>query len=134
MNFLQNRKVCFNQKRLKITCHNFRHKSLVRLKSKSQNWQGPQPKKIGLTSHGNIGFIKFYLKPYPYYINFWNTETLFCKLWSKYRQKIGIFSLVPRVIPPVTSQLITVYKLKWSNLLEKMGWINSSQALRLLVI
>ena len=31
--------------------------------------------------HGNFG--KFYLKPYPCYINFWNTKTLLCKLWGK---------------------------------------------------
>ena len=43
MSFLQNRKVCFNQERLPITYLNFRHKSLVRPKSKSPNWQGSQP-------------------------------------------------------------------------------------------
>ena len=43
MSFLQNFKVCFNQERLPITYHNFRHKSLVRPKSKSPNWQGSQP-------------------------------------------------------------------------------------------
>ena len=43
MSFLQNREVCFNQERLPITYHNFRHKSLVRPKSKSPNWQGSQP-------------------------------------------------------------------------------------------
>ena len=37
MSFLQNCKVCFNQERLPITYHNFRHKSLVRPKSKSPN-------------------------------------------------------------------------------------------------
>ena len=52
---------------------------------------------------GNFG--KFYLKPYLYYINFWSTKTLLCKLWGKWRGKMGIFSLVPRVIPPVTSHL-----------------------------
>ena len=57
--------------------------------------------------HGN--FAKFYLKPYPDYINFWNTKTLLCKLWGKLMVKRGIFSLVPRVIPPVTSQMITVF-------------------------
>ena len=41
--FLQNCKVCFNQESLPITYHNFRHKSLVRPKSKSPNWQGSQP-------------------------------------------------------------------------------------------
>ena len=30
--------------------------------------------------HGNVG--KFYLKPYPCYINFWYTKTLLCKLWG----------------------------------------------------
>ena len=34
MNFLQNRKVCFNQQSLPITYDNFRHKSLDRLKTK----------------------------------------------------------------------------------------------------
>ena len=34
--------VCFNQEKLPITCHNFCHKSLVKLKSKFPNWQGPQ--------------------------------------------------------------------------------------------
>ena len=43
MSFLQNCEVCFNQERLPITDHNFRHKSLVRPKSKSPNWQGSQP-------------------------------------------------------------------------------------------
>ena len=43
MTFLQNRWVCINQERLPITYCNFRHKSLIRLKSKSSNWQGPQP-------------------------------------------------------------------------------------------
>ena len=43
MSFLQNCEVCFNQERLPITYHNFRHKSLVRPKSKSPNWQGSQP-------------------------------------------------------------------------------------------
>ena len=41
--FLQNREVCFNQERLSITYLNFHHKSLVRPKSKSPNWQGSQP-------------------------------------------------------------------------------------------
>ena len=57
--------------------------------------------------HGNFG--KFYLKPYPCYINFWNTKTLLCKLWVKQRVKMNIFSLVARVVPPVTSQLTTVF-------------------------
>ena len=43
MSFLQNCEVCFNQERLPITYHNFRHKSLVRPKSKCPNWQGSQP-------------------------------------------------------------------------------------------
>ena len=43
LSFLQNREVCFNQERLPITYHNFHHKSLVRPKSKSPNWQGSQP-------------------------------------------------------------------------------------------
>ena len=43
MSFLQNRNVCFNQERLPITNRNFRHKSLVRPKIKSPNWQGSQP-------------------------------------------------------------------------------------------
>ena len=43
MSFLQNREVCFNQEKLPITYHNFCHKSLVRPKSKSPNWQGSQP-------------------------------------------------------------------------------------------
>ena len=43
MNFLQNCEVCFNQERLPITYQNFRHKSLVRPKSKSPNWQESQP-------------------------------------------------------------------------------------------
>ena len=43
MSFLQNCEVCFNQERLPITYHNFRHKSLVRPKSKSPNWQESQP-------------------------------------------------------------------------------------------
>ena len=39
-----NKYVCFNQvERLAITHHNFCHKSLVRPKSKSPNWQGSQP-------------------------------------------------------------------------------------------
>ena len=42
MSFLQNREICFKKERLPITYHNFNHKSLVRLKSKSPNWQGPQ--------------------------------------------------------------------------------------------
>ena len=42
MSFLQNCEVCFNQERLPITYHNFRHKSLVRPKSKFPNWQGSQ--------------------------------------------------------------------------------------------
>ena len=37
MSFLQNCKVCYNQERLPITYHNFRHKSLVRPKRKSPN-------------------------------------------------------------------------------------------------
>ena len=37
MSFLQNFHVCFNQERLPITYHNFRHKSLVKPKSKSPN-------------------------------------------------------------------------------------------------
>ena len=41
--FYKNCKVCFNQERLPITYRNFRHKSLVRPKSKSPNWQGYQP-------------------------------------------------------------------------------------------
>ena len=43
VNFTQNREVCFNQESLPITYHKFCHKSLVRLKSKSPNWQGSQP-------------------------------------------------------------------------------------------
>ena len=43
MSFLQNCEVCFNQERLPITYHNFHHKSLVRPKSKSPNWQRSQP-------------------------------------------------------------------------------------------
>ena len=43
MSFHQNCKICFNQERLPITYDNFRHKSLVRLKSKSPHWQGSQP-------------------------------------------------------------------------------------------
>ena len=43
MNFLQNGEVCFNQKSLPISYHNFWHKSLVTPKSKSPNWQGSQP-------------------------------------------------------------------------------------------
>ena len=43
MSFQQNCEVCFNQERLPITYHNVRHKSLVRPKSKSPNWQGSQP-------------------------------------------------------------------------------------------
>ena len=43
MSFLQNCKVCFNQERWLISYHNFRHKSLVRPKSKSPNWQESQP-------------------------------------------------------------------------------------------
>ena len=56
-------------------------------------------------SHGN--FVNFCLKPRANYINFWNTKTLLCKFWGNYFQ--SIFSLVPRVIPPVTSQLTTVF-------------------------
>ena len=37
LSFLQNCEVCFNQEMLPITYHNFRHKSLVRPKSKSPN-------------------------------------------------------------------------------------------------
>ena len=43
MSFLQNFEVCFKKERLPITYHNFHHKSLVRPKSKSPNWQGSQP-------------------------------------------------------------------------------------------
>ena len=43
MSFLQNCEVCFNQERLPITDRNFRHKSLVRPKSKFPNWQGSLP-------------------------------------------------------------------------------------------
>ena len=39
MGFLQNRKVCFNQKRLPIPYHNFCHKSLFRPKGKYLNLQ-----------------------------------------------------------------------------------------------
>ena len=42
MTFLQNREVYFNQESLPITYHNFWHKSLVRPKSKSPNWQVSQ--------------------------------------------------------------------------------------------
>ena len=56
--------------------------------------------------HANFG--KFYLKPNLYYINFWNTKILLCKIWGKKRVKMSIFSLVPEVIPPVTSQLTIV--------------------------
>ena len=37
MSFTQNREVCFIQESLPITYHNFHHKILVRLKSKSPN-------------------------------------------------------------------------------------------------
>ena len=37
MSFLRKCEVCFNQKRLPITYHNFRHKSLIRPKSKPPN-------------------------------------------------------------------------------------------------
>ena len=43
MGFLQNCEFCFNQERLSITYHSFCHKSLVRPKSKSSNWQRSQP-------------------------------------------------------------------------------------------
>ena len=43
MSFPQHREVCFNQESLLMTYHNVCHKSLVRTKSKSPNWQGPQP-------------------------------------------------------------------------------------------
>ena len=43
MCFLRNREVYFNQESLPITYHNFHHKSLVRPKSISPNWQGSQP-------------------------------------------------------------------------------------------
>ena len=43
MSVLQNREVCFNQESLPITYRNFRHKSMVRPKSKSPNWQESQP-------------------------------------------------------------------------------------------
>ena len=43
MSFLQNCEVSFIQERLPITYRNFRHKSLVRPKSKSPKWQGSQP-------------------------------------------------------------------------------------------
>ena len=43
MGFLQNLKVCFNQKILPIMYHNFCHQSLVRPKSKISNWKGAQP-------------------------------------------------------------------------------------------
>ena len=46
---------------------------------------------------------------------------------------MGLFSLVQRVIPPVTSQpFYLIYKMKQSNLLLKMGWINQSRAFRLI--
>ena len=82
MSFLQNRKVCFNQENLPITYHNFCHKSLVRLKGESPNWQGPQPisykanfsqkegmrlidAKMNITYQNNQGEIQVrpYLKP-----------------------------------------------------------------------
>ena len=43
MSFLQNWEICFNEERLPINYHNFRHKSLVRPKIKSPNWQESQP-------------------------------------------------------------------------------------------
>ena len=43
MSSIQNRDVCFNQESLTITHYNFHHKSLVRPKIKSPNWQGSQP-------------------------------------------------------------------------------------------
>ena len=39
MSFLRNREVYFNQESLPITYHNFRHKSLVRPKSKLTSTQ-----------------------------------------------------------------------------------------------
>ena len=88
--------------------------------------------------HGNIG--KFYLKPYPYYINFWKTKTLLCKLWGEQRVTMGIFSLAPRVIPPVMSQLTTAFLMHFARFTnwngqtfcKKMSWINPPWAPRLL--
>ena len=53
---------------------------------------------------------------------------------------MGIFSLVPRVISPVTSQLTTVFLMhfvwftnwKGETFWQKMGWVNPSRAPRLL--
>ena len=55
--------------------------------------------------------------------------------------KTGIFSLVPRVIPPVTSQLTTVFLMHFvwfakteavKSFVKTLGWVNLSQAPRLL--
>ena len=43
MSILENREACFNQEKLPTTYLNFPHKSLLRPKSKSPNWQGSQP-------------------------------------------------------------------------------------------
>ena len=47
MRFLNHREVCFDQESLPITYHNFRHKSLVRPKNKSPNWEGSTHKLHG---------------------------------------------------------------------------------------
>ena len=56
MGFLQICELCFNQERLSIPYHSFCHKSLVRPKSKSSNWQRSQPisYKTKLSQRDNI--------------------------------------------------------------------------------
>ena len=88
MNFLQNCEVCFNQERLLITYHNFRHKSLVRPKSKSPNWQASQPIscKAKFSQRDNIYLIN--LKHNIIYQNIWgkgqtNLYTLKRFKWQK---------------------------------------------------
>ena len=86
-------------------------------------------------------FFKFYFKMHPYYIKFWNTKTLLFKLRVKWRVKKGIFSLFPRVIPSLTSQLITIFFMhfvwftNWSdqNFCKKMGWVKPSWGPRLFI-
>ena len=75
MSFLQNCKVCFNPERLPITYQSFCHRSLVRPKSKSPNWQGSQPisYKAKFSQRDNI-----YLADLKYIITYQN-------IWGKLR-------------------------------------------------
>ena len=90
MSFLQNCEVCFNQERLPISYHNFCHKSLVRPKSKSPNWQGSQPisYKAKFSQRDNT-----YLADLKYNITYQNirgktkVRPIFI-LWNAYSKKV----------------------------------------------